>query len=134
MSGLGASADCPAPIIAGSAVSICEPLINGSPVSVIYSAARCGTTNYSLNDTVLRLADILLLGLTGAASVVLTALALRFAFVVGPRQWVEAGAAASAFAGSVLVAITMLQYLVLALTLWMLLRALRRSWATRRTE
>jgi hypothetical protein len=81
-----------------------------------------------------RLADILLLGLTGAASVVLTALALRFAFVVGPRQWVEAGAAASAFAGSVLVAITMLQYLVLALTLWMLLRALRRSWATRRTE
>jgi hypothetical protein len=55
MSGLGASADCPAPIIAGRGVSICEPLINGSPVSVIYSAARCGTTNYSLNDTVLRL-------------------------------------------------------------------------------
>src|SRR5690348_3824909 len=55
MSGLGASADCPAPITAGSGVSICEPLINGSPVSVIYSAARCGTTNYSLNDTVLRL-------------------------------------------------------------------------------
>src|SRR4051812_9532634 len=58
MSGLGASADCPAPIIAGSAVSICEPLINGSPVSVIYSVARCGTTNYSLNDTVLRLTAI----------------------------------------------------------------------------
>src|SRR3954451_3629906 len=55
MSGLGASADCPAPIIASGGVSICQPLINGSPVSVIYSAARCGTTNYSLNDTVLGL-------------------------------------------------------------------------------
>ena len=28
---------------------------NGSPVTVIYSVARCGTTNYSLNDTVLGL-------------------------------------------------------------------------------
>jgi hypothetical protein len=55
MSGLGASADCPAPITAGNGDSICEPLINGSPVSVIYSVARCGTTNYSLNDTVLGL-------------------------------------------------------------------------------
>jgi len=55
MSGLGASADCPAPITAGNGDSICEPLINGSPVSVIYSVARCGTTNYSLNDTVLAL-------------------------------------------------------------------------------
>src|SRR4051794_35442629 len=58
MSGLGASADCPAPIIASGGVSICEPLINGSPVSVIYSVARCGTTNYSLNDTVLAFALI----------------------------------------------------------------------------
>ena len=55
MSGLGASADCPAPITADSRVSIGEPLINGSPASVIYSVARCGTTNYSLNDTVLAL-------------------------------------------------------------------------------
>jgi len=56
MSGPGASADCPAPITAGNGDSICEPLINGSPVTVIYSVARCGTTNYSPNDTVLRLA------------------------------------------------------------------------------
>ena len=56
MSRPGASADCPAPIIAGSGVSICEPSINGSPVSVTYSVARCGTTNHSLNDTVLGLA------------------------------------------------------------------------------
>jgi hypothetical protein len=79
-----------------------------------------------------RLADILLLGLTGAAGVALTALALRFAFVVGPWQWMEAGAAASPFASLVLVAITMLQYLILALALWRLGCALRRSWATRR--
>ena len=55
MSGLGASADCPGSITAGNGDSICEPLINGSPVSVINSVARSGATNYSLNDTVLGL-------------------------------------------------------------------------------
>jgi hypothetical protein len=59
MSGLDESADCPAPITADSRASICEPLIIGSPVSVIYSVARCGTTNYSLNDTVLILTRII---------------------------------------------------------------------------
>ena len=58
MSGLGASVDCLAPITADSRVSIGEPLINGSPASVIYSVARCGTTNYSLNDTVLDLVPV----------------------------------------------------------------------------
>ena len=59
MSGLGASADCPGSITAGNGDSICEPLINGSPVSVINSVARSGATNYTLNDTVLRQAAIM---------------------------------------------------------------------------
>ena len=55
MSGLGASADCPAPITAGNGDSICEPSINRSPVSVINSVARSRATNYTLKDTVLGL-------------------------------------------------------------------------------
>jgi hypothetical protein len=57
---LGASADCPAPIIAGRGISICEPSINGLPVSVTCSAAGCKTTDCRFNDTVLGLADIIL--------------------------------------------------------------------------